>query len=241
MSASRRTTVWTGVVAVVLLLVIVPFLVVGANVETLSSTALEAARGSPLVSSFVVMVLMSADVFLPVPASLVGVASGAALGTTVGTIASGFGMSLGCVLGYAVARGVRRGLWRRDRYRPSDPVSESTSVPLGAAALFASRAVPVLAESSVLLFGLLGGSFRVLLLATTPANFVVSYVYARVGAAALHEGSLMLALVGATVLPVAAWLGYAHRSGRRSGLRADPARRSVDTEVTRLSGYDKGP
>src|SRR6187401_3464404 len=87
----------------VLAVPIVPFLLFGAQVEA----ALAAWRSNPpppLVVAAVVIALLSTDILLPIPSSLVCTLAGWELGSVVGAAAASTGLSLGAVLGFALAR-----------------------------------------------------------------------------------------------------------------------------------------
>jgi hypothetical protein len=80
------------------------------------------------------------------------------------------------------------------------------------------RPVPVLAEASVILAGLVHTSWRRFLFLTATSNLGIAAAYAAIGAFSMSVGSFTLTFVGAIALPALTmlaarlWLGG---SGRR--------------------------
>src|SRR4051812_37291372 len=91
------------IVALTLAIPIVPFLAFGAELGSWVAGWLEPPPSRPMIFSLTVLVL-SSDILLPVPSSLVSTAAGAQLGAVPATAASWMGMTLGAVLGYWLAR-----------------------------------------------------------------------------------------------------------------------------------------
>ena len=119
-----------------------------------------------------VVALLAADVVLPVPSSLVSTAAGAALGFTVGTVASILGMTLCSQLGYTLGR--RLGVPIVSRIVSSDALAIASQRLANRAisALVIMRPVPVLAEASVVMAGVLG---------VNPARFFLTTLLANIG------------------------------------------------------------
>jgi membrane protein DedA with SNARE-associated domain len=82
--------------------------------------------------------------------------------------------------------------------------------------LAASRAVPVLAEASVILAGLVRAPFPRFLLITTAANLGIAAAYAAIGAFSMNVGSFLLTFAGALALPALAMLAARYFLGDRS-------------------------
>jgi uncharacterized membrane protein YdjX (TVP38/TMEM64 family) len=156
--------------------------------------------------------LLTADVLLPVPSSVVVTLLGTRLGFTVGWLSACAGLTLGNLLGYAVGH-----LWPR-RFAPDLPERPT------ALALFLSRPVPIVAEAVTIA----AGAGRAPLLHVAAASFAGNLVYTGLlcasGAALLEAELGALSLVGAFVLPVAGWWLW-HRRARHNGpaARADAA------------------
>ena len=204
--------------AIVLLFILVPFALFeqGVNDWTLQQFRSSA---RPAWIAAVVVVLLAADVVLPVPSSLVSTASGASLGFAFGAAASIFGMTLGALAGYLLGRTLglpiaSRLVSSRDLEIASARLRRRTM-----AALVVMRAVPVLAEGSVLMAGV----FRVdpwrFFVSTLFANVGISVAYSAVGALALSVNSFALAFAGAIAIP-AVILVVVGRRERRQAARA---------------------
>ena len=186
---------------VVLAIPIVPFVLFGARVESW----LAAWRDDPPEASIVaagVILLLATDVFLPIPSSLVSTLAGSKLGTVGGTAASWLGMSLGAVIGFALARALGPPLvaWltrSADRERTSRLIER-----FGPLLLVLGRGVPVLAEATVLLFGMHGLTWRRFLPPVLLANLGLALAYSALGELAERYHSLPLALAVAIALPV---------------------------------------
>ena len=186
---------------VVVAIPIVPFLLFGSRVDAWLSAWRQDPPAWPVVMSAVVL-LLATDVFLPIPSSLVSTLAGSQLGTLGGTAASWIGMSAGAVLGFAVARrfGPPLVAWLT---RPDDLVRTARLVQrFGPMLLVLSRGVPVLAEATVLLFGMHGLAWRRFLPPVLLSNLGLALAYAMFGELAERYHSLPLAMAVAIALPV---------------------------------------
>ena len=147
--------------------------------------------------------LLAVDVFLPIPSSFVAVGAGMALGGVLGAATTALGLTVGCVAGYLAGAYLGRPgvkllikpmeLAALDRFalRYAD----------GVVLLF--RAVPVLAEASVLFAGATRTPFVRFLLLATLANVLIGGVYGAAGQLAAESGSYSLALFVACAIPFA--------------------------------------
>jgi uncharacterized membrane protein YdjX (TVP38/TMEM64 family) len=186
---------------VVLAIPIVPFLLFGDQVEAWLTAWREHPPAAPLVAAGVVL-LLATDVFLPIPSSLVSTLAGSQLGAVGGAAASWTGMSLGAIVGFAIARrfGPRLVAWMT---RPDDLRRTATLIErFGPLLLVLGRGVPVLAEATVLLFGMHGLTWRRFLPPVLLANLGLALAYSLFGELAERYHSLPLALAIAIALPV---------------------------------------
>ena len=203
-SALSRLVGWIIVTVAILSLIIVPFITFGADFERWAADSIQRAFDLPLIVALFVAGLLTADVLLPVPSSVISTASGTFLGLPLGAVASAVGMTLGCVLGFVVGR--TTGLAATSRF-----VGPRELQRLSAAAerhgdwvLVSARAVPVLAEASTVFAGMSGISFRRFLSLVTLSNFGISLVYSAVGSYAVDVSSFLLAVAAAVMLPALA-------------------------------------
>ena len=135
--------------AILLGMILIPFALLGERVE-LQSAQLLAAR--PDAIALIGVALLAADVVLPVPSSIVATAMGALLGGAMGTIVNAAGLTLGCGIGLLVGRGgspLARHILGEHLF--ADFVSWIDR--RGLIAVMLCRAVPVLAEASIIAAG----------------------------------------------------------------------------------------
>lgn len=192
---------WRWGVAVVLLIaaIVIPFMIWGEALERAASSDLWAGRTGAAIA-LIGAALLAADVVLPVPSSLVGTILGTALGPWAGTLVGATGLTVGCLCGYALGRalGVRAGKFvgEADLQRATAWLER-----YGVAALIVCRAVPVLAEASVIAAGALRMSALPVFGATALSNLGISAVYATVGASASGGWTFLLAFLLAMGVP----------------------------------------
>ncbi len=153
------------------------------------------------VTAATIVCLLTLDIFLPVPSSILSTAAGAMLGFKAGLVVSTAGMSLGCLLAYLCGRRFGLPLVRR---MVSDRDLQEVSAQFRRGAewtLATTRPVPVLAEASAMVAGLFAVPFWKYMGITGLANLGISAVYCTVGANALQTRSFLLAFVGSVALP----------------------------------------
>jgi uncharacterized membrane protein YdjX (TVP38/TMEM64 family) len=206
---------WFLLTTLLLALILVPFLMFEEQFERLGA---EIMRGdlagwpaAALVSGFLAL-----DVILPVPSSMVSTAAGAVFGFARGTAVIWVGMMAGCLLGYLL--GSRATAAARRFVGPNSlDRAERVAAEYGDWALVVCRPVPVLAEASVILAGLVHTPWRRFLVLTATSNLGIALAYAAIGAFSMSVGSFLLTFVGALALPgltmLAArlWLGGSGR------------------------------
>lgn len=161
--------------------------------------------------------LLVADVFLPIPASLLMIAHGALFGITLGTLVSLAGSVGAAALAFAVGRRFGGRLHRLvppEERRRADALLERW----GELAVVATRPLPILAESVALLAGTSPLTWRRFLAASLAGNLPASFLYAVTGATAARLDSALL--VFALVLAAAALTWVAGR--RMRGLEKQP-------------------
>jgi uncharacterized membrane protein YdjX (TVP38/TMEM64 family) len=204
---------WGVLAALLFGTILVPFAIWG---ETLDQwvAAGSWSRMAPGLAAGAGMLLLAADVVLPIPSSLIGTMLGTMLGAWLGTAAGALGLTAGCVLGYAIGRGA--GSSGLVRVVPADEFRRAMAWldRYGVVALVVCRAVPVLAEASVIAAGGLRMPVVRVLAATTLANIGISAVYATFGAAADNAWGFVLAFALAMVVPGIA-MGVAKIAERR--------------------------
>jgi len=216
-------------VVLVLLVPIVPFLIWGDAFEAQVKSWLDPPP-TPLEIAGLTVAVLATDIFLPVPSSLVSTLAGSQLGALLATLASWLGMTLGAASGFLLARRFGRpaALWfsRADDLARVELLNERWGLML----LVVTRAVPVLAEASVLLVGLTRLSWRPFLIAVSLSNLGIAAAYSLLGSWAQSHDELVWALVGSIALPIVA------ATIARWKLKASPT--TTETEVTRPAQRD---
>ena len=156
--------------------------------------------------------LLAADVFLPVPSSLIMVLSGAAFGVWWGALLA-FGGSIGGEwLGFEVARRYGSGLSTRF-VGDAKEVRRLNQILLnhGAAAVVVTRALPVVMETMSVVAGLSTMRRGTFLVASAIGTAPIVVVYAYAGAMSRETGSLVPAIVILVAVAAAGWVWYRAR------------------------------
>jgi len=191
------------IVCLALLVPVVPFLVFGDSVDGQVEQWLTPPPPDWQLALLTVGVL-STDILLPVPSSLVSTLAGAQLGVAAGTAASWLGMTLSAALGFGLAKNFGRSLALR-YCRPDDLARlDHFGWRFGAWTVAMTRALPVLAEAAVFVVGLSELSWRRFLPAMMLSNLGIALVYAVLGHFARSQGALTLALAASIALPLSA-------------------------------------
>lgn len=122
--------------------------------------------------------LLCADIFIPVPSTLVVVILAQALGPVLAVIAGTVGISLGCVVGYYCGWLGRSRTLKLVDAANSPRLNHWMTGTRAMLVLAALRAIPIIGESSVVVAGLVGLRARDVLIVTSLANLalVITYV-----------------------------------------------------------------
>lgn len=191
-----------AIIAVALCAPIVPLLIFGDSIDELVAAWLNPDLPPLSIWSLVVGVLAS-DVLLPVPSSAVSTYGGAQLGLIQGTLASWIGMTAGASCGFALARWLGRPLAHR-LAKPDDLRRlEALGQRHGSRMLVLLRGVPVLAEASVLLMGVIRIPWRQFLWPVALSNLGIAAAYSAFGRFAAEQDALPVALLASIALPLA--------------------------------------
>lgn len=188
-------------ICLVMLVPILPFLLFGAQVEAWIDDWSKQ-ENAALFTATVIIALLSTDILLPIPSSMISTFGGMELGTIAGTLSSWMGMTIGAVLGFGLSR---RWGHRFARLFSKDEDLErmgDLTTRYGPAALVLARGVPVLAEASVLLMGIHRLTWRRFLPPVLLANLGLASAYSAFGDFAERHQWLPLALGVSIALPV---------------------------------------
>lgn len=190
-------------VVLALLVPIVPFLGFGPWLEGRIEGWLDPPPPPGMVAHATVA-LLSTDVLLPIPSSVVSTVAGAQLGIALGTLASWLGMTIGAAAGFVLAKAFGRPL--ASRLSSADDLARLDAVTrqYGAWILIVTRALPILAEAAVLLLGATGLPWRRFWPAIMLSNLGIAAVYSVLGHLARGGGQMPLAIAASIALPLLA-------------------------------------
>lgn len=156
--------------------------------------------------------LLAADVFLPIPSSLVMILSGAAYGVWWGALLAFVGSVGGEWLGFELARRYGTGLSSRFIGDAAEVQRlNHILVTHGAAAVVVTRALPVVMETMSIVAGISTMPRRTFLVASAIGTVPIVVVYAYAGAMSRETGSLVPAMVILVAVTAAGWVWYRAR------------------------------
>jgi uncharacterized membrane protein YdjX (TVP38/TMEM64 family) len=189
---------------------------------------LPAMRAAGVAAALVGLGLLTVDVLLPVPSSVVMVAHGALFGVLPGAALSLLGGVSATVVGFAVGRR-GRGVVERVTTPAQRAAADRLLTRWGPWAVVSTRAVPVLAETVAVLAGTSPMRWPVLLCAGAAGTAVPALLYAAAGAGADTAVSMLLAsglaLAFSGLLVVTGGRRRGPSVGRARGSRGGLARR----------------
>lgn len=185
----------------VLLVPVLPFLLFGGRFEDWLQGIADDPPSVPVTMALVIG-LLSTDILLPIPSSVISTLSGWQLGWWRGTLATWVGMNLGAIIGFALARrwGKPFALWfsKEEDLERMRIVSDR----YGPFVLVLTRAMPVFAEATVLISGMHQLAWRRFLPAVVLSNLGIAVAYSAFGDYAEQHQWLPLALGIAIAVPV---------------------------------------
>lgn len=191
---------WQLLGAVVLAALVVPLIPFALFGELPGETWVEHPRPE-LVFALGVAVL-AADIFLPVPSSLIAVFLGARLGMIWGTLAIATGLNLGTAVGYLTGRSGGSAVLARFASPSRRQSLASLEGPPGYLGLAVMRSIPLLAEASVLAAGAARWYSRRLAVLLVLANTALAVVYGTFGATGAARSSPAWLFAGGIAVPV---------------------------------------
>ena len=192
-------------IVLVLLVPIVPFVFFGDRLESWFVAWTRDDLPASTAGWFVFLSLAS-DILLPVPSSVVCTFAGDRLGVSIGTLVSWSGMTAGAIGGYLLAYLGGDSIARRFADEATLGRMHRLSQRWGPLLIVLTRAVPVLAEATVLWLGLQRTSVRRLWLPLVLSNLGIALAYAVFGRWAGEQGWLVFAMVASATFPLVLWL-----------------------------------
>ena len=205
----KRTAILIGSVAgAVILSKLLIENVLGIQVDAL----IERWMGHAGTGSAVVMIsLLAADLFLPIPSSLIMVLSGAAFGVLWGSLFSLIGSIGGEWLGFELVRSYGRAA--SSKLVGDDELERLSRVFArhGAAVVVVTRALPVVMETMSVVAGLSTMKRSSFLIASLLGTAPIVVVYAYAGAVSRETGSLVPAVIMLVAVAGLGWIIYRAR------------------------------
>ncbi len=190
---------WWSLAFGIALLLLVMFLAATYTEVPLLSDPGPAMRAARPVAAVAGVLLLMADVFLPVPSSLIMVANGALFGIVGGTLLSLVGSVGAALTGFAVGRAgndlIRRFVTPAEHERAGAMLQR-----WGVLAIVVTRPVPILAETVAILAGGSPMTWTQTLLASIAGSIVPAAAYAWAGASAQALGVQTAIFAGVLVM-----------------------------------------
>ena len=204
-----------GLVVGVAILVIMPFVLFGEQITAWTEELVLLGAHHRAVTGAVLFALLSSDIVLPVPSSLVSTACGMTLGFVAGSAVSFAGMCVSVAVGYLLGRFASAPVGRFlgvSEYRWLCELHEKHGLWL----LLALRPVPVMAETSIVFAGVTRQRVGPVGLVAGLGNLVVSGIYAAIGVWGALSDSFLPAFGCAMLLAGAMLLALRYRRRKRS-------------------------
>ena len=157
----------------------------------------------PLTVSAITTGLLTADILLPIPSSVVCTWAGRALGVIPGLLVNWIGLNLSCVIGYWVGR--MFGVPIVNRFGNAVTIEKLQFAGGGfmsAWTLIICRAIPVLAEASILMAGLQRLPASRFYPAVLTANLGIAIAYSVLGSFSTEHGWFPAAVAISCALPL---------------------------------------
>lgn len=207
MRSSATLRNWSLLLAGLLLTIVALHILFDEPLRSLFARALEATESRSLVAVLAVTAL-AADVVLPIPSSVISVACVLALGFAGGFFTIWVGLCISCLLAHWIGRASRG--WIISCFFRADELAKAQYLAdrWGSLALVLLRAVPVMAEASVVAAGMANMPLMKFIRITALANAGIAFVYAAVAAYAGLEASFVLAFAASIALPLCALGAY---------------------------------
>ena len=191
----RRVTV----IIIALLIPIVPFLIIG---EIPGEKWLSRADDNAFIFGLTGASLLTSDILLPIPSSIIGTFLGARLGILSGWVWIWSGLMVGNLIGFAAGKYLLKSIKIDMSETPTQVI------------LFLSRPVPVFAEAAAITAGAANTSIKQFLIACAAGNAIYAGVLSTNGALLIPQSLAGPGLILPMALPVITWLvwrRYAHK------------------------------
>lgn len=182
--------------AIVLAVPLIPFIAIG------ELPGMEWIEGNHTILTFLYGAgLLSADIVLPLPSSIIAVFLGAKLGLVLGTLSNFLGLMLGSLIGYGLGWYIGRPVLDKMVSHQHQEIYAKMENQLSYWALGITRSIPILAEASVLAAGVAGLNIRKTLPMLFAANLGLAILYSAFGYFGTQQSSPLLLFAGGIIVP----------------------------------------
>jgi uncharacterized membrane protein YdjX (TVP38/TMEM64 family) len=190
---------WFIILLTLVLFIVVPFVLLEDELARLGDRIAQGG-GSTWSVGLAIAALLGGDVILPVPSSVVSAAAGVLLGFWKGALAVWIGMNVSCLVGYLLGA---RSSGLAGRFVGAESLARASALAerFGNLAIVVCRPIPVLAEATVILAGVVKAPPVRVFALSAAANLGVAAGYAAIGAYAMRMDSFLLAFAGSLAVP----------------------------------------
>ena len=199
---------WIAFFIVIFTSLILPIIFLESSFSEYGKTLLEWSEGNSFFISSLVILALTADVFLPVPNGLTNTLAGITLGWPLASLVVWMGLNCGAIFGYCVGRFFGRPIAKIILGEKDLNSAEKSSKNINVIGLILSRPVPAFAELSTLAAGITKMNFLKFILVVFSTNIGVAVIFAGLGAVALASSSSTIAFFGAAILPAVFYFIY---------------------------------
>lgn len=193
------------VATIIAILILISFLLVEALGVPLLTDPSDDIRAGGWIAALIGGGLLLADVFIPIPSSVIMIAHGAAFGVIGGFLlsfaASVGGAMIGWWVGHKGSPIMNRIVTPRERRQ-----ANAFILRYGLLAIIISRLLPIVAETVAIMAGTTDIGWKRMLVATSIGAVPPALIYAIAGSATTDIASGMLVTVGVIIVAVIAWV-----------------------------------
>ncbi len=199
----KQFWIFTGIIFLTLLIMFLLFSQVDWPIFQSPETFLQTQGIGTALTSIGLIVL---DVFLPIPASLIMIVNGALFGVILGTIISLIGGVGAAITGFLLGKQSQH--WGIERFVPEAQwrAAREMFMQWGMVAVIATRPVPLISETMVIVAGASGMSYKQLLIASFAGYLPIAVLYAVTGSMAVGFDSAVWSFGLVMVMATLFWL-----------------------------------
>ena len=199
-----RMKKYTRIALVIAVLILVSFLVVEALGIGILTDPTDKMEENSVLAAIIGGGLLLADVFIPIPSSVIMIAHGAIFGIAWGFLLSLVASVGGAMIGWWV--GHRGSRWLDRIVTPAEKQQANEFIArYGLISIIISRLIPIVAETVAIMSGTTNLGWKRVLAAATLGSIPPALIYAIAGAAAVDFASGALVTASVILIAVLAW------------------------------------